>query len=77
MTVQELLGPVFPEVARPLVAGDSPQTIAEWDSVRQVDVILAVEEAFGIALGTAEIAELKSVGALVALLARRGLALLL
>src|SRR6185295_6915099 len=42
MTVQELLGPLFPEVARPLTAADSPETIAAWDSVRQVDVILAV-----------------------------------
>jgi acyl carrier protein len=75
MTVQELLGPLFPEVARPLTAADSPETIAAWDSVRQVDVILAVEEEFGIALGTAEIAELRSVAALVALLARRGLLL--
>lgn len=75
MTVQQLLGPLFPEVARPLVAEDSPATIAAWDSVRQVDVILAVEEAFEIALGTAEIAELRSVRALVALLARRGIAL--
>jgi acyl carrier protein len=38
-----------------------------------VDVILVVEEAFDIALTTAEIAELKSVGALVEILRRRGL----
>ena len=75
MTVQELLGPLLPEVTRPLVAEDSPATIAAWDSVRQVDVILAVEEAFEIALGTAEIGELRSVGGLIALLARRGITL--
>jgi acyl carrier protein len=60
-------------VERPLAADDSPATLWPWDSIRQVDVILVVEEAFDIALTTAEIAELKSVGALVEILRRRGL----
>lgn len=68
-----MLGPVFPELERPLQADDSPLTLAAWDSVRQVDVVLAVEDAFGIGLTTAEIESLRSVGALVEILRRRRL----
>jgi acyl carrier protein len=71
--LQDLLGPLFPEVERPLAADDSPATLWPWDSLRQVDIVLAVEESFGIALTTAEIAELNSVGALIGILRRRGL----
>ena len=73
MTIQALLGPLFPELERPLLPEDSPSTLGSWDSVRQVDIVLSVEEAFGIGLSTAEIAEIKSVGALVQILKRRGI----
>jgi len=73
LKLQTLLGPLFPEVERPLVADDSPATLWPWDSLRQVDIVLAVEESFGIALTTAEIAELNSVKALIGILRRRGL----
>jgi acyl carrier protein len=74
VTIQSLLGPLFPELERPLRADDSPATLGSWDSLRQVDIVVSVEEAFGIGLSTAEVAELKSVGALVDLLKRRGIA---
>jgi acyl carrier protein len=73
LRIQSVLGPVFPELERPLQADDSPLTLAAWDSVRQVDVVLAVEDAFGIGLTTAEIEGLRSVGALVEILRRRRL----
>jgi acyl carrier protein len=74
VTIQSLLGPLFPELERPLRPDDSPATLGSWDSLRQVDIVVSVEEAFGIGLTTAEIAELKSVGALVQILGRRGIA---
>ena len=73
MNLQTVLGPLFPELQRPLTAEDSPATLWPWDSVRQVDIVLTVEDAFAIALTTAEIASLKSVGALAEILRRRGL----
>ena len=73
MKIQSLLAPLFPEIERPLHADDSPATLWPWDSLRQVDIILAVEETFNIGLTTREIAHLKSVGALAALLRARGL----
>jgi acyl carrier protein len=74
VSIQSLLGPLFPELERPLRSDDSPATLGSWDSLRQVDIVVSVEEAFGIGLSTAEIAELKSVGALVQILERRGIA---
>jgi len=71
--IQSVLGPLFPEIQRPLNAEDSPLTLWPWDSVRQVDVILAVEDAFAVELTTAEIADLKSVGSVVDILRRRGM----
>jgi acyl carrier protein len=42
--------------------------VANWNSVSHIDMICMVEEAFGIQLTTREVAVLKSVGELVALI---------
>ncbi len=73
MRIGTLLGPLFPDVSRPLQAEDSPATLSTWDSMKQIEIVLTVEEAFGIDLTTREILDLKSVDRLVALLRRRGL----
>jgi len=72
VSIGSLLGPLFPELDRPLRADDSPATLATWDSLKQTEIVLAVEEAFAIDLTTADIVELRSVGALVDILRRRG-----
>jgi acyl carrier protein len=71
--IQTLLAPLFPEIERPLRLDDSPATLWPWDSLRQLDIVLAVEDAFGITLSTADIVQLTSVGALVDILRGRGL----
>jgi acyl carrier protein len=73
LKIQSLLAPLFPEIERSLQAEDSPVTLWPWDSLRQVNIILAVEEAFDITLTTAEIMQLQSVGALAEVLRGRGL----
>jgi acyl carrier protein len=73
LRIQSLLAPLFPEIGRSLQAEDSPVTLWPWDSLRQVNIILAVEEAFDITLTTAEIMQLGSVGALAEVLRGRGL----
>jgi acyl carrier protein len=69
-----LLGGLFPELDRPLRGDDSAETLAGWDSVRHTEIILSVEEAFGVDLTTREIGEATSVAALAGILRRRGLA---
>jgi acyl carrier protein len=73
MKIQSLLAPIFPEIQRPLLAEDSPSTLSAWDSLRHVEIILIVEETFGLSLSTKEIAELRSVRSLAEILRRRGL----
>ena len=73
MRIQALLAPLFPEIERPLGTQDSPATLWPWDSLRQVEIILAVEEAFDITLTTADISRLQSLGALADVLRARGL----
>lgn len=73
MTIQSALGPLFPELGRPLAPGDSPATIWGWDSLRHVDLVLTIEDTYGVALSTAEIASMRSIGDVVAVLRARGI----
>jgi acyl carrier protein len=53
----------------------TPQTTAEdvygWDSVRHVELLVAIERAFGIRFTTGEVATLESVGELADLVSQR------
>jgi acyl carrier protein len=49
----------------------SPSEIADWDSVAQVKLVLAIEEAFGIRFTTDEVASLHCVGDFITALNRR------
>ena len=39
----------------------SPDTIAEWDSLKHMNLILALEEEFGVQFGDEEIVEMLSI----------------
>ena len=45
-----------------LSVDDSPNTIADWDSVNHIHLILALEGEYGVAFDPGEIAELVTVG---------------
>lgn len=49
----------------------SVETMAEWDSLRHMNLIFALEDAFGIRFGDEEIAQLTSAAALQAAIAAR------
>jgi len=49
------------EISRPLTAKD----VKGWDSFKQIEIILGVEERFGVRLNTREIDNLKCVGDLI------------
>ena len=72
LSLGRLLAGVFPELGRPLRGDDSPETLASWDSVRHAEIVLSVEEAYGLELTTREIRDLRSVAALAEILRRRG-----
>jgi acyl carrier protein len=55
------------EVTRDTTAQD----VEEWDSVSHIELVVAIESAFGIKLRTGEIAGLKNVGQLYDVIASR------
>lgn len=50
-----------------LTAHDSQDSIAEWDSVGQIQLVLELESVFGISFSLEEILELRSIGDIVKL----------
>ena len=64
MTVDELLQPILNTTAT-LQLTDGPETIPNWDSLAQINIITAIEDAVGGELSTAEVLSLKSVGKVV------------
>jgi acyl carrier protein len=50
----------------------SPDNTSEWDSVKAMDLVAAMEEAFSVELTTAEIMAMRSVGRVRAVLKNKG-----
>jgi acyl carrier protein len=50
----------------------SPATLPNWDSVAQIQIVLAVEEAFDMRFTTDEVARIHSVDDILQMLAARG-----
>jgi acyl carrier protein len=50
----------------------SPTTVATWDSLRQMNLILALEEEFGVRFGDAELSTLTSLSAIRSALRAKG-----
>lgn len=61
-----ILGPE----GRTLSDEDGPGTIAAWDSVNHLNLVLAIEDEFGVQFATSEIQDLLSVGKIRARLER-------
>lgn len=67
------------EIFRDLFADDTivltPQTTADdiygWDSIKHISLIVAIEDRFGIRIGTGEIEKLANVGDLLAIIRRK------
>jgi acyl carrier protein len=57
--------------ALPLSAATTAKDVKGWDSLRQVMIILGVEEKFGIRLSSREIDGLRNVGDFIALIAAK------
>ena len=50
----------------------SPDTIASWDSVTHINLILALEDEFGVSLSDEDVMEMLSVGLIQRILLERG-----
>jgi acyl carrier protein len=74
MTVDELLQPIL-NTNRSLQLTDSKETIPAWDSLAQINIVAAIEDAVGAELSTAEVLSLKSVAKVVEVARAHGLEL--
>jgi acyl carrier protein len=69
------LAEVFADVLQhigPLDRTTSPREVPRWDSLQHIALVTAIERAFGITLSMDEIMEMRSVGAIEAVLRRHG-----
>jgi acyl carrier protein len=69
--IQRIAADVFQIPAAQLKADSSPAEIETWDSVQHLNLILAVEQEFDLQFEPEEIDEVKSIGALAELVARK------
>jgi acyl carrier protein len=77
MTINELLGPILSGDGKPLSLDDSPETLQAWDSLKHVQVLLAIEEAIGANLSIQEISKLNSIRDIMDLFRARGVEVML
>jgi acyl carrier protein len=54
-----------------LSAESSPQTVESWDSVQHLNLVLALEEQFAVQFEPDEMDEMKSIGAIAGILAKK------
>ncbi len=60
--VRRLFRDVFDQPDLNIDANTSPGQIAEWDSVAQLKLVVAAEEAFGVEFKMDEVASIRNVG---------------
>ena len=77
MVIQSRINGIFQEIfddpRLQVTPETSPADIADWDSVAQMKLVLAMEEAFGVRLATEEVASLSTVGDFLKTLNKRGI----
>jgi acyl carrier protein len=68
----EVFANVLKVPAESLTDRTSPENTPRWDSLASMNLVLALEEEFGVRLGTKDIAEMKNLKIVKAVLARKG-----
>jgi len=65
--VRNLASDIFGIPADKITPESSPETIENWDSMQHLNLVLAIEEKFGVQLEPEDIEQMKNIGAVVAL----------
>ena len=61
--VRNVASDIFGIPADRITAESSPETIENWDSMQHLNLVLAVEEKFGVQLDPEDIEQMKNIGA--------------
>ena len=54
-----------------ITAESSPETMENWDSIQHLNLVLAIEEKFGVQLAPEEMEQMKNVGLLATLVEKK------
>jgi acyl carrier protein len=65
--VRNVASDIFGVPADKITAESSPETIESWDSMQHLNLVLAIEEKFGVQLEPEDIEQMKNIGAVAAL----------
>ncbi len=68
--VRQTVADIFNVSVRDVTEEPLPESIENWDSVTHLNLILALEQKFGVSFDVEELPELTSVGAIVAAVRR-------
>jgi acyl carrier protein len=61
--VRNIASDIFGVPADKIAAESSPETIENWDSMQHLNLVLAVEEKFGVQLDPEDIEQMTTIGA--------------
>jgi acyl carrier protein len=61
--VRNVASDIFGIPADRITAESSPETIENWDSMQHLNLVLAIEEKFGVQLDPEDIEQMKNIGA--------------
>ncbi len=73
--LEEVIGSVLGVSPQSLSDDSSIENVQEWDSLRQLSILLALENAYGITITTDQALDMNSISAIRALLTEHGLEL--
>ena len=68
----QIVAHVFGVPVKDIAEEDGPDTIESWDSLAHINLVLALEAEFGVALAPEDAAEMLSVGAIRQVLGAKG-----
>ena len=68
--VRSVASDIFGIPVEKVTAESSPETIENWDSMQHLNLVLAIEEKFGVQLDPEDIEQMKNIGAVAALVER-------
>ncbi|MGB0041747.1 MAG: acyl carrier protein [Terriglobales bacterium] len=60
--IRTMASDLFGVPAERITADSSPQTLEAWDSIQHLNLVLAVEEKFGLQLSPEEIEQMTNIG---------------
>ena len=69
--VRAIASDIFGVPAGKISADSSPETVENWDSMQHLNLVLAIEEKFGVQLAPEDIEQMKTIGAAATLVEKR------